>query len=158
MYAVAGDLPFAQSRWCGAEGVENVTMLSDYRDHALGRAWGLSLKEMGGLLARAVYVIERIKRHVAKGKRDVERRARRASPLQRRVCRPRERRVRPNHRCRGEVCLALLSTFFFSRLLAAVDSQNIVGQLPLFVGSWGRLVTLTALKNPLPVTPTSATI
>lgn len=59
VYAVSGDLPFAQSRWCGAEGVENVTMLSDYRDHALGRAWGLALKEMGGLLARAVYVVDK---------------------------------------------------------------------------------------------------
>jgi thiol peroxidase len=58
VYGVSADLPFAMKRWCGAEGVENVTMLSDYRARALGRAWGVLMKE-SDLLARAVFVIDR---------------------------------------------------------------------------------------------------
>ncbi len=53
---VSMDLPFAQKRWCGAEGVENVTTLSDSRDRAFGNAYGLHIKE-NGLLARAVFVV-----------------------------------------------------------------------------------------------------
>ena len=61
-YVVSMDLPFAQARWCGAQG-ENVTlgMLSDYRDHSFGRNYGLLIKELG-LLARAVVVIGADKR------------------------------------------------------------------------------------------------
>ena len=33
---VSMDLPFAQKRWCGAEGIENAIMLSDYFDHFFG--------------------------------------------------------------------------------------------------------------------------
>lgn len=58
VYTVSADLPFAQSRWCGAEGVQNITMLSDYRNMELARGWGLMIKEMG-LLARAVYVLDK---------------------------------------------------------------------------------------------------
>ena len=56
-YVVSMDLPFAQARWCGAQG-ENVTlgMLSDYREHAFGRNYGLLIKELG-LLARAIVVV-----------------------------------------------------------------------------------------------------
>ena len=56
-YVVSMDLPFAQARWCGAQG-ENVTlgMLSDYRDHSFGRNFGLLIKELG-LLARAIVVV-----------------------------------------------------------------------------------------------------
>ena len=53
---VSRDLPFAQKRWCGAAGVERVETLSDYKDHAFGRDYGLEVQELG-LLARAVYVI-----------------------------------------------------------------------------------------------------
>ena len=38
---VSMDLPFAQKRWCGAEGIENAIMLSDYFDHSFGRDYGL---------------------------------------------------------------------------------------------------------------------
>jgi len=54
---ISMDLPFAQARWCGAAGVERVTTLSDHRDAAFGRAWGLLIKELR-LLARAVYVVD----------------------------------------------------------------------------------------------------
>jgi thiol peroxidase len=52
------DLPFAQKRWCGAEGVEEVETLSDYRHWSFGLAWGLRIQE-SGLLARAVHVVDR---------------------------------------------------------------------------------------------------
>ncbi len=55
---VSMDLPFAQKRWCGAAGVENVQTLSDHRDASLGMAYGLLIKELR-LLARAVIVIDK---------------------------------------------------------------------------------------------------
>lgn len=51
------DLPFAQARWCGAAGAKNVETLSDYRDGAFGRHYGVLIKELE-LLARAVFVID----------------------------------------------------------------------------------------------------
>lgn len=56
--AVSTDLPFAQARWCGAAGVENVTTLSDHRDAALGEAFGVLIKGLR-LLARAVFVLDK---------------------------------------------------------------------------------------------------
>lgn len=63
------DLPFAQARWCGAAGVENVTTLSDHRDAAFGTAYGVLIKELR-LLSRAVFVVDRqgIVRYVQQGK------------------------------------------------------------------------------------------
>lgn len=55
---VSMDLPFAQSRWCGAVGVENVVTLSDHRDGAFGQAFGLTIEGLR-LLARAVFVVDR---------------------------------------------------------------------------------------------------
>jgi thiol peroxidase len=52
------DLPFAQARWCGAAGVEQVKTLSDHRDGAFGLAYGVLIKELR-LLARAVFVVDR---------------------------------------------------------------------------------------------------
>ncbi|MGD2186723.1 MAG: thiol peroxidase, partial [Desulfobacterales bacterium] len=43
---VSVDLPFAQKRWCGAAGVENVVTLSDHRDTAFGTAFGVLVKEL----------------------------------------------------------------------------------------------------------------
>ena len=54
---VSMDLPFAQKRWCGAEGIENAIMLSDYFDHSFGKAYGLLINEWH-LLARAVLVLD----------------------------------------------------------------------------------------------------
>jgi thiol peroxidase len=55
---ISMDLPFAQSRWCGAAGVEQVITLSDHRDAAFGEAYGLLIKELR-LLGRAVMVLDR---------------------------------------------------------------------------------------------------
>ena len=55
---ISMDLPFAQGRWCGAAGVENVQTLSDHRDAAFGTAYGVLIKELR-LLARAVFVVDR---------------------------------------------------------------------------------------------------
>jgi thiol peroxidase len=55
---ISTDLPFAQKRWCGAAGVDNVTTLSDHRDTAFGEAYGVLIKELR-LLARAVFVVDR---------------------------------------------------------------------------------------------------
>ncbi|MBT5874785.1 MAG: thiol peroxidase [Candidatus Latescibacteria bacterium] len=51
------DLPFAQGRWCGAAGVEDVTPLSDHRDASFGEAYGTLVKELR-LLSRAVFVVD----------------------------------------------------------------------------------------------------
>jgi len=53
---VSMDLPFAQKRWCGAEGVQRVITLSDHRDASFGRAYGVLIKELR-LLARGVWVV-----------------------------------------------------------------------------------------------------
>lgn len=54
---VSCDLPFAQARWCGAEGLEAAVTLSDYYDHSFGKAYGLLMEEWN-LLARAVLVLD----------------------------------------------------------------------------------------------------
>lgn len=54
---VSMDLPFAQKRWCGAAGVENVITVSDYKDRQFGASYGVYIKELG-LLARAVLVVD----------------------------------------------------------------------------------------------------
>ena len=56
--AISMDLPFAQKRWCAAAGIENVRVLSDYRDAAFGTAFGVLIKELR-LLARTVFIIDR---------------------------------------------------------------------------------------------------
>jgi len=53
---VSVDLPMAQKRWCGAAGIDKVKTLSDYKDHAFGKDWGVRIKE-NGLLARSVFVV-----------------------------------------------------------------------------------------------------
>ncbi len=54
---VSMDLPFAQSRWCGAAGVKNVTTLSDYKNREFGEKFGVLIPELG-LLARAVFLVD----------------------------------------------------------------------------------------------------
>ena len=54
---VSMDLPFAQKRFCGAEGIERVVTASDYKHRTFGEAYGVLIKELG-LLARAVFVID----------------------------------------------------------------------------------------------------
>ena len=55
---ISTDLPFAQKRWCGAAGVDNVVTLSDHRDTTFGKAYGVLIKELR-LLARAVFVVDK---------------------------------------------------------------------------------------------------
>ena len=56
---VSADLPFAQSRFCGAEGIENVTSASAFRSD-FGTAYGVQMVDgpLSGLLARAVVVLD----------------------------------------------------------------------------------------------------
>ncbi|MBL5766330.1 lipid hydroperoxide peroxidase [Heyndrickxia sporothermodurans] len=54
---ISCDLPFAQSRWCAASGLENVKTLSDHRDLSFGEAYGVIMKELR-LLARSVFVVD----------------------------------------------------------------------------------------------------
>jgi len=55
---VSKDLPFAFSRFCGAEGIENVKTASSFRD-SFGEDYGVTITDgpMAGLLARAIVVI-----------------------------------------------------------------------------------------------------
>jgi len=55
---ISMDLPFAQKRWCGAEGITKVTTLSDYKDASFGKSYGVLLPDLR-LLARAVFVVDR---------------------------------------------------------------------------------------------------
>ncbi len=55
---ISKDLPFAQKQFCGAEGINNVVMLSDFRSD-FGNIYGVQIADgaMRGLLSRAVIVI-----------------------------------------------------------------------------------------------------
>ena len=53
---ISNDLPFAQRRWCGASGINNVIALSDYLFHDFGNQFGLIMNEFK-LLARSVFVV-----------------------------------------------------------------------------------------------------
>ena len=56
---VSADLPFAQSRFCGSEGLENVQNASSFRSD-FGSAFGITLADgrLAGLLGRAVVVLD----------------------------------------------------------------------------------------------------
>ncbi len=54
---ISMDLPFAQSRWCGTEGVNNITVLSDHREADFGKKYGVLIKELR-LLTRAIFVVD----------------------------------------------------------------------------------------------------
>ncbi len=54
---ISMDLPFAQSRWCSAEGVKNLDLLSDHRDADFGNKYGTLIKELR-LNARAIFVVD----------------------------------------------------------------------------------------------------
>lgn len=55
---VSMDLPFAQKRWCGGAGIENLQVLSDYKDASFGISYGVLVKE-NRLLARSIFVVDR---------------------------------------------------------------------------------------------------
>ncbi|MDQ0255024.1 thiol peroxidase [Evansella vedderi] len=54
---VSVDLPFAQKRWCAAEGIENLQTLSDHRDLSFGKNYGVAIEELR-LLARSIFVVD----------------------------------------------------------------------------------------------------
>lgn len=55
---ISKDLPFAQERFCGAEGIKHVTMLSDFRSN-FANEYGVQMTDgpLSGLMSRAVIVI-----------------------------------------------------------------------------------------------------
>ncbi|CDN42102.1 Probable thiol peroxidase [Paenibacillus sp. P22] len=54
---VSADLPFAQARWCGAAGIDQVTLLSDYKGNEFGQAYGVLIKEFA-LDMRSIFVLD----------------------------------------------------------------------------------------------------
>ena len=57
---ISKDLPFAQARFCGAEGIENVVMLSDFATGNFGKEYGLEIADspLAHLHSRAIVVID----------------------------------------------------------------------------------------------------
>ncbi len=57
---ISADLPFAQARFCGAAGIDNVVMLSTLRGRSFLRDYGVELESgpLAGLAARAVIVLD----------------------------------------------------------------------------------------------------
>ncbi len=57
---ISADLPFAQGRFCGAEGIQNVTMLSLMRGREFLTDYGVAMEDgpLAGLAARAVVVLD----------------------------------------------------------------------------------------------------
>lgn len=57
---ISRDLPFAQQRFCGAEGLDNVITLSDFYDGKFGKDYGLEITDgkLAGLHSRAVIAID----------------------------------------------------------------------------------------------------
>lgn len=57
---ISKDLPFAMSRFCGAEGIDNVEILSDFRDGNFGENYNLTYIDgpIRGLLSRSIIVLD----------------------------------------------------------------------------------------------------
>ena len=57
---ISRDLPFALTRFCGAEGLDNVETLSDFRNGNFGKSYGLEYIDgpIEGLLARSIIVLD----------------------------------------------------------------------------------------------------
>ncbi|GFZ81424.1 putative thiol peroxidase [Paenibacillus marchantiophytorum] len=54
---ISVDLPFAQSRFCGAAGIDKVITLSDYKYRSFGQAYGVLIKEIQ-LDQRAIFIVD----------------------------------------------------------------------------------------------------
>ncbi len=56
---ISRDLPFAQNRFCGAEGIENVVMLSDFKTGQFGADYGLNIVDgpLAGLNSRCIVIV-----------------------------------------------------------------------------------------------------
>src|SRR5215472_15388316 len=57
IYTISMDLPFAQKRWCGAFGVDNIKMISDHRDGSFGEHYGTLIKDLR-IMSRAIFVVD----------------------------------------------------------------------------------------------------
>jgi thiol peroxidase len=57
VYTVSMDLPFAQSRWCSAFGVDRIQMISDHRNGSFGEHYGTLIKELR-IESRAIFVVD----------------------------------------------------------------------------------------------------
>lgn len=57
VYTISMDLPFAQKRWCGTAGIDNVKVVSDYKSRSFGEVTGTFIKELA-LLTRASFVVD----------------------------------------------------------------------------------------------------
>jgi thiol peroxidase len=55
---ISADLPFAQKRWCGAAGIDQVITLSDHLAGEFGEKYGCLIKE-ARILRRAVFVVDK---------------------------------------------------------------------------------------------------
>jgi thioredoxin-dependent peroxiredoxin len=57
---ISRDLPFAQKRFCGSEGLENVVNLSDFKDGSFGKNYGLEIADsvLAGLHSRVVIILD----------------------------------------------------------------------------------------------------
>lgn len=58
-YTISVDTPFAQKRWCGAEGVEKMKLLSDYKGGGFGRDYGIYIAEPLGAHARSIFIVDK---------------------------------------------------------------------------------------------------
>ena len=57
---ISADLPFALSRFCGAENLNNVVTLSTFRNPEFGEAYGVRISDgaLAGLMSRAVVIVD----------------------------------------------------------------------------------------------------
>ena len=57
---ISRDLPFAQARFCGAEGIENAITISDFNKGKFGKKYGLTIKTgpLKNLFSRAIVVLD----------------------------------------------------------------------------------------------------
>jgi thioredoxin-dependent peroxiredoxin len=57
---ISKDLPFAQSRFCGAEGLNNVITASEFRDNNFADSYGVKMVDgpLAGLMSRAVVILD----------------------------------------------------------------------------------------------------
>jgi len=58
---VSMDLPFASAKFCSTEGIDNLTVVSDFVEKDFGKAYGVLMADnkLKGLLARVIFVVDR---------------------------------------------------------------------------------------------------
>ncbi len=58
---ISMDLPFASKRFCSTEGIDNLTVASDFRYGDFKKKYGVEIKEgpLAGLLARTVFIVDK---------------------------------------------------------------------------------------------------